>query len=206
MASRARKRQKTDPSPTKPNVKTLFHFFSRPAANSPIAVEITPPRTNSDSGSIYDESRRKSDIGPYDALSVPVKPENTPPLCPTDESQPPIKAEDMEFVAAPTEREDTCLQTTKDQIHRSQGSNLPDEIEDDVFRDDDFCQDELDFPYEPFDENYDPIDQDESKLPVRQEDVPPDPTVDEGPSCPFCNFSFKGLPENVLAHGDVTKV
>lgn len=203
MASRGlRKRQKTDPSPVKPDTKTLFHFFSKPATNGPTPFEITPPRTDSDSGSLHDEPRRKSDIGAYNGLSATSKTELTPPHLPTNESLMSVKSEDLEFVAAFTEREDTCSPTKEDRMDPFEGLDFPDEIEDDGYRDEDFREDELNFPYEPYDDNFDDIEADyeDAKIPFKHEEKPPDPNVDEGPSCPFCNFSFKGLSENVHCH------
>lgn len=61
------------------------------------------------------------------------------------------------------------------------------------FRDEDFRDDELSFPYEDLDDIED--DFDDIKPAVKEELV--DPAVDNGTFCPFCNFSFKGLSENV---------
>jgi hypothetical protein len=198
MAGRAKKRQKTDPSPVKPDTKTLFHFFSKPPTNPPSAFDITPPRTESDSGSLHDEPRRKSDIASYNGSAVTAKTENTPPPGQLDDSPLGIKLEPMEFVAGFTEREDTCSPTKEDRMDPFEGL---DEIEDDEYQDQDFRDEELNFPYERFEDDNDDIDDDydTSKANVKREEKPPDPTVDEGPSCPFCNFSFKGLSEDVLS-------
>ena len=67
------------------------------------------------------------------------------------------------------------------------------DIQDGEFRDDDFREEELDFPYEEVDNALDEFDDVESNL--KQELV--DVVVDDDPLCPFCNFSFKGLSENV---------
>jgi hypothetical protein len=196
MAGPAKKRQKTDPSPAKPDTKTLFHFFAKPPTTAPSAFDITPPRTDSDSGSLHDEPRRKSDVA-CNGSAVTTKTENTPPLGQLDESPLGIKLEPMEFVAAFTEREDTCSPTKEDRMDPFEGL---DDIEDDEYQDEDFRDEELNFPYERFEDDIDDIDDDydTSKGNVTQEENPPDPTMDEGPSCPFCNFSFKGLSEDVL--------
>ena len=101
----------------------------------------------------------------------------------------------MQFVGF-TEREDTSSPTKDDRIDPFEGL---DEIEDDEYQDEDFWEEELKFPYERFDDDIDDI-EDEYEKPKEniQQENPPDLTVDEGPSCPFCNFSFKGLSEDVL--------
>src|SRR5271170_350327 len=99
MATREKKRQKTDPSPVKPDTKTLFYFFSKPASNCVVAVtEASPPRTESDSGSINDEPRRKNDIGLCTPTPLVVKNEMTPPRMPMDEFKVPSDA--MQFDAS----------------------------------------------------------------------------------------------------------
>lgn len=196
MAARAKKRQKTDPSPVKPDTKTLFHFFAKPPTNALPAFDITPPRTDSDSGSLHDEPRRKSDVA-HNGSAMTTKTENTPPLGQLEESPLGIKLEPMEFVAGFTEREDTCSPTKEDRMDPFEGL---DEIEDYDYRDEDFQDEELNFPYERFEDDIDDIDDYEnSKVDVKQEENPRDPTVDDGPSCPLCSFSFKGLSEDVLS-------
>jgi len=67
---------------------------------------------------------------------------------------------------------------------------------DDEYRDEDFRDEEPDgFPYEDIDDIEDDVDNPGIK--EESTDTYTDTTVDEGPSCPFCNFSFKGLSENV---------
>ena len=68
------------------------------------------------------------------------------------------------------------------------------DFRDDEFRDEDFLDGQLDFPYQAVDDIED--DFDDVKPALKQLSV--DPAVDDGPSCPFCNFSFKGLSENVF--------
>ena len=196
MATRARKRQKTDPSPTKPDTKTLFHFFSKPAPSEATACIVSPQRTESEPGSLHDQPRRKSDLALYNGLSAISKAE----LAPTNECPLRVKSEAMEFVPGLTECQETCSPTKEDRINPFECFDVPDEIEDDSCRDEDFGEDEPNFPYEGFDETFDPIevDYENPTMPVKPEDNVPDTTVDEGPSCPFCSFSFKGLSENVL--------
>jgi len=110
----------------------------------------------------------------------------------------------MELVPAFTEHQDTCTPTTEDRVNPFDCFDVPDEIEYDNYRDEDFGEDELDFPYEEFDETFDDIEVDYEKatMQVNPEKVR-DATVDEGASCPFCSFSFSGLSENVRFGGDV---
>ena len=69
------------------------------------------------------------------------------------------------------------------------------DFQEDEFRDEDFRDDELDFPYEGVDE----IDDDFNDTKPAIQEEPVDLAVDDGPSCPFCNFSFKGLSETVYS-------
>jgi hypothetical protein len=197
MSTRTRKRQKTDPSPVKPDTKTLFHFFSKRASNGIFSgrTEASPPKTDSGSGSINDEPRRKSDIGIYIPARIAVKNEMTPPRTTMDVVQT-IKSdpEPIQFEASFTEVNDTCSPTKEEQDDIESFGDF--DFRDDEYRDKDFRDEELDgFPYEDIDDIEDDVDNPDIK--EESTDTYTDTTVDEGPSCPFCNFSFKGLSENV---------
>src|SRR5271154_7428969 len=98
MSTRTRKRQKTDPSPVKPDTKTLFDFFSKRASYGTLSgTEASPPKTDSDSGSINDELRRKSDVGVYTPARIVVKNEITPPRMPMDNVQTKTDPEPIQF-------------------------------------------------------------------------------------------------------------
>jgi hypothetical protein len=186
MSTRARKRQKTDPSPVKPK-DTLLHFFAKPFLGGKVKTKPSPPKSDSDSGSIHDELRRRSDVSDFG--SVPVKQELTPPRMPMDDS--PLKPPAMEFEATFTEPNDNCSPTPNEEMNIDPFDQVDfrdDELQDDLFRDE-----EIEFPYEGADEIEDDFD---VKPEIRHE--PPDTTIDTGPSCPFCNFSFRGLTENVF--------
>ena len=198
MSTRSKKRQKTDPSPVKPDTKTLFHFFSKPASNGSVAVtDASPPKTESDSGSVNDEPRRKSDIGLCTSASVVVKMEMTPPRMPLDEVK--LPTDEMQFEASFTEPNDTCSPTKEE---RDEIESMGDfDFRDDEYQDEDFLDEELDgFQYDDMDEIEDNFDNPD----IKEEPIeaPADVTVDDGPSCPFCNFSFNGLSENVKSTVD----
>ena len=201
MATRASKRQKTNPSPAKPGTKTLLHFFSKPTPNGPTACDIIPQRMESEPEGLHDQLRRKSGVALYNDLSAGSK---AGPVAP-NESPLRARSETMELVPAFTEHQETCVPTTEDRINPFDCFDLPDEIEDENYRDEDFGEDELNFPYEEFDETFDDIEVDYETVTMRvKPESVPDATVDEGPSCPFCSFSFRGLSENVPFCGDVT--
>src|SRR4051794_32891922 len=101
MATRSRKRQKTDPSPVKPT-QTLFHFFSKPiGTNRVFNSEASPPKMESDTSSVNDEPRRKSDLGGF----LPrLKTEMTSPRIPTaDQIQDGKDVKTTQFDASLTE-------------------------------------------------------------------------------------------------------
>ena len=185
MSTRSRKRQKTDPLTVKPDTKTLFHFFSKSNSNVLAVLEESPPKPESDSSSINDAPRGKSDIRAFITSSVAVKVEATPPWMLTDEILTTVEDESNNF----TEQNDCSPMKEQDDIDPFEGLDF----RDDEFRDEYFRDDELDFPFEGLDDIED--DFDDIKSAVKEEPV--DPAVDDGPSCPFCNFSFKGLSENV---------
>ena len=195
MSTRPRKRQKTDPSPVKPDTKTLFDFFSKRASNGTLSTtEASPPKTDSDSGSINDESRRKSDLGIYTPARIVIKNEMTPPRMPMDDVETKTDPEPMQFEASFTEVNDTCSPTKQEQDDIESFGDF--DFRDVEYRDEDFRDEELDgFSYEDVDDIEDDIDNPDIK--EGSTDTYTDTTVDEGPSCPFCNFSFKGLSENV---------
>lgn len=185
MSSRSRKRQKTDPLTTKPDTKTLFHFFSKSNSNSIAVSEESPTRPESGSSSIDDEPRGKSDTRTFITSSVAVKVEAIAPWMPTDEILTTVEDESNNF----TERNDCSPMKEQDDIDPFEGLDF----RDDEFRDEYFRDDELDFPFEGLDDIEN--DFDDIKSAVKEEPV--DPAVEDGPSCPFCNFSFKSLSENV---------
>ena len=187
MFTRPKKRQKTDPSPVKPDTKTLFHFFSKPNSNASAVTEASPPKTESESSSINEEPRRKSDIGVF-SKSFVVKTEMTLPRVPTGDSLTRIESEWTQFEPNFTEQNDSCSPTKEEADDIDSFDGLDEEYGDEYFRDD-----ELDFRYEGVDDIED--DFGDVKPTIKQE--PLDLTIDDGPSCPFCNFSFKGLSENV---------
>jgi hypothetical protein len=184
MSTRPRKRQRTDPLPVKSGTKTLFHFFSKPNANGS-ATGKSPSKTESDASSINDEPRRKSDIGVFNTY----KGEITPMRTPIHEIPVNVDSEPTQFESNVTDRSDSCSPRKEDDIDPFDDPDF----QDDEYRDEDFPEDELDSPYEGVDNIEDDID--DVKPNIKQE--PMDPAVDEGPSCPFCNFSFKDLSENV---------
>ena len=103
--------------------------------------------------------------------------------------------EPMQFEASFTEANDTCSPTKEEQDEIESFGDF--DFRDDEYRDEDFRDEELDgFTYDDFDDIDDDVDNPDTK--EESTDTPTDTTVDEGPSCPFCNFSFKGLSENVL--------
>jgi DNA cross-link repair 1A protein len=176
MSSRGKKRQKTDPSPIKPDTKTLFHFFARPSGNGVLASEPSPPKTDSDSSSEY---RRHSD-GVFGVADAIVKTEMTPPRMLEDVDRSILESKPMQFEAAFTEANDTCspMKEEQDEIDPFEGIDF----QDDEFQEEDFRDEELD--------TYEDIDDFSS--------IKPEPATEiNDPTCPFCNFSFKGLSENV---------
>src|SRR5277367_4213701 len=196
MSTRSQKRQKTDPSPVKPDTKTLFDFFSKRASNGTIpATEASPPKTDSDSGSVNDEPRRKSDIGLFTPTRIIVKNEITPPRMPMDDVQTNADSGSMQFEASFTEVNDTWSPTKEQQDDIESFGDF--DFRDDEYQDEDFRDEELDgFPREDIDDIEDDVENPDIK--EESTDTPTDTTVDEGPSCPFCNFSFKGLSEDVI--------
>ena len=186
MSTRASKRQKTDPSPAKPH-QTLFHFFSKPFLGASSKNEPSAPKSDSDSGSVNDESTRKSDIG--DVGDVVVKQLMAPPQMLNDGQ--PTEMNSMEFEASFTEPVDNCSPPPNDDEIIDPFDQV--DFRDDEVKDEEFCDDETEFPTEGVDEIEDGL---EVKPDVNGESQ--DSSVDDGPSCPFCNFSFRGLTENVL--------
>jgi hypothetical protein len=202
MPAGSRKRQRTDPSPVK-STQTLFHFFSKPnGTNAAFKSEASSPKTESDTSSLNDEYRRKSDLG---AFLPRLKTENTPSRIPVDEIQHTTEVKETKFDASFTEQNDTCSPTKEDtdEIDPFDGMELPyQEPQDEDFRDEemdyiDDIEDDYDdtrpIKSEPLDPPF-AINQTTTSA-VKSES--PDPSVDSGPSCPFCNFSFKGLTEDV---------
>ena len=185
MSTRSRKRQKTDPLPVNPETKTLFHFFSKSNSNGLAVSEASPPKIESDWSSINYEPRRKSDVRTFITSSVAVKAEATPPRMPTDEISMTVEAEANNF----TEPNDCSpMKEEQDDIDPFEGLDFrDDEFQDGYFRDDD-----LDCTYEGIDDIVDNFD--DIKPAVKEQPVDP---VDDDPSCPFCNFSFKNLSANV---------
>jgi hypothetical protein len=159
-----------------PNTKTLFHFFSKSNSNGLALSGASSPKTEPDSSRINDEPRRKSEVRVF---ITSVKVEVAPPQ--NDEISKAVEAKSNNF---PQPGDCSTMKEEQDDIDPFEGLD---------FRDEDFRDDELDFPYEDLDHIED--DFDDIKAAVNEELV--DPAVDNGPSCPFCNFSFKGLPENV---------
>ena len=186
MSTRARKRQKTDPSPVKPD-KTLWHFFSKPFLGGNGKTELSPPKSESDSSSLNDEPPR-SDIGAFSSVSV--KQEMTPPRISNDGNS--MEALPMEFEASFTEADDNCSPTKEEEI-----DDPFDQVDfrDDELRDEDFRENEMDFPYDDVDD----IEDDFENIKSEVKEEPSDSSVDDTPSCPFCNFSFRGLNENVFS-------
>ena len=194
MSSRSRKRQKTDPSQAKPDTKTLFHFFSKPTSNEYVAEsEALPLKTDSNT-SINHAPRRKSDVGVCAPISVAIINEMTPPRMPTDEVQIESESQEKRFKVSVTKANDTCSPTKEE---RDEIESMKDfDFRDDEYREEGFCDDELDFPYEDIDDIFDDVNQ--GTIKPEQIDRPTHTPIDEGPSCPFCNFSFNGLSDNVL--------
>lgn len=186
MATRRRKRQTTDPSSVKPDTKTLFHFFSKPNGNGVAALELSPPKTESDTSSVNEEHRQHSD-GAFEAI---VKTEMTPPRAVGDPDILHIESKPMQFEATFTEENDTCS-PTKEERDIDPFDRM--DFRDEEFQDEESQDEGLDSTYEGVDD----IDEDfDIKQEIIKEELS-DPNIDDGPTCPFCNFSFKGLPENV---------
>ena len=189
MSSRARKRQKRDPSPVKSHTKTLLHFFAKPNSNGSAVTPLWPLKTESDSGGLHDESRRKLDIGPPTDTWGNVNTEINRPRMPSDEMEI-AEFQAMEFEGSYTEANDSCSPIKEEQYDTDLFDNL--DFGDDEYQDGDFRDDELDIlrgKAEDIEDDFD--DTNRVKL------EPRDPSIDDGPSCPFCNFSFKGLSEEV---------
>lgn len=179
MSSRGKKRQKTDPSPVKPDTKTLFHFFAKPSGNGVVASEPSPSKTDSDSSS---EHRRHFD-GVFGIVDAIVKTEMTPPRMLEDVDRSNSESKPMQFEATFTEINDTCspMKEEQDDIDPFEGIDF----QDDEFQEEDFRDEELD--------TYEAIDEIEHFNSINPK---PTPEIND-PTCPFCNFSFKGLSENV---------
>ena len=192
MATQSRKRPRTGPSPVRPDTKTLFHFFAKPNLNNPSIREASPTKRESDLASLDDEPTCRPDGGLCTAPYVSVKTETTPSKIFTDE----IESQFMEFEASFTEANGSCspLKEEQDDHYLFEGLDLPE----DGYQDEGFHDNEFDSPYESVDDIEDNIN--EPTL-IRQEPV--HPSNDDDPSCPFCNFSFKGLSEQVLAPTDI---
>lgn len=186
MASQSRKRLRTDPSPVRPDTKTLFHFFAKPNPNRPSIREASPTKTESDLASVYDEPGCRLDRGVCFDLFVPVKTEASPPKIFTDETESQL----TEIEASFTESKGGCspLKEEQDDRHPFEGFDLPE----DGCQDEGFHDNEFDSPYEIVDDIGNDINE---PTPIREEPV--------HPSCPFCNSSFKGLSEDVLAPTDM---
>ena len=197
--NRSRKRQKTDQSPVKQG-KTLFHFFTKPVSNgnSHAAGLESPPKTDSDTSSVHDEPRRKSDQAAFSASTTAIKPEMTPPRMSMDDQRIERDSKPMDFQASFTEANDSCSPVKEEQDDIDPFDAL--DFRDDELRDEEFRDEELDFIYE----NDSIEDDDDTKpeplySPSIIKNQPTDPIIDNDsdPTCPFCNFSFKGLSENV---------
>jgi len=180
-----RKRQKTDPSPVKPH-QTLLHFFSKGLFGGNAKVAHSPPRSDSDSGSVNGELPRKSDINDFENMSV--KCEMTPPPLQADDTS--LEGKPMQFEASFTELDDNCSPTKEEEIEIDPFDQV--DFRDDEVQDEDFREYDLEFPYEGIDDI-----EDDSDVSLRAKQGQSDTSVDDGPSCPLCNFSFRGLTENV---------
>ena len=189
MSTRPRKRQKTDPPPGKPDRKTLFYFFSKPNSNGSSVAEASPPKTESEAGSINDELRRNCNVGIFGELSVVVKTDVTPPPLWADETR--TKTAPIQFQSNFTESNDSHSNKEQDEVDPFEGFDF----RDDEFPDEDMQDDELDFPCEGVDDIKNVFDDLKPFHDIEQESA--DPTLDDDLSCPFCSFSFKGLSENV---------
>lgn len=190
-------------------MQTLFHFFSKPnGTNGGFKSEASPPKTESDTSSVYDEPRRKSDI---EGFLPRLKTEMTPLRMPVaDEIQDGMDVKTTQFDASFTEPNDTCSPTKEDtdDIDPFDGMEFPCEEP----QDEDFRDEELDY-IEDIEDDYDdakPVKSETLDMPFEmherttsaasEQSEPTDSSVDDGPSCPFCNFSFKGLTESVTPH------
>jgi hypothetical protein len=194
-----RKRQKTDPSPVK-SEKTLFHFFSKPVSNGNVRSgggSESPPKTESVSSN--DEQRRKSDQPTCSVVTMGVKREMTPPRMSLDELSMECESKPMDFQASFTEANDSCSPVKEEQDDIDPFDNL--DFRDDEYRDEDFRDEELDFIYEN-DSIEDDFETNSALKPepsVIKHEQDPIIDTDTDPTCPFCNFSFKGLSENVAS-------
>jgi len=134
-----------------------------------------------------------SDIGLYNVASNIIRNEQTPPGMSVDDVLIEPVSETIQFETTFTDSNGTNSPTKngRDAIESSEGYDF----RDDEYRDEDFRDDELDFLYGDIDD----IEDDSDKMTIKKEpiDMATHSTVDDGPSCPFCNFSFKGLSENV---------
>ena len=182
---RPHKRQKTDPSPVKPDTKTLFHFFSKRRSYSNAVFEPSPPNTP-DSLQVKDEVREES-ASKLDDTLLEIKPEDTPPK--TEERTLSFEKDTGIFDGIFTGATNLCSPAQKeDQNNIDQFDTFG--FQDEEFKDCDFRDEETDDIEDDFENDSD--ESQSSKQSILNTSV-----QDDSPSCPFCSFSFKGLSEEV---------
>jgi hypothetical protein len=129
--------------------------------------------------------------------------EMTPPRMAADDLPKESEMKATQFGASFTEANDTCSPTKEDMddIDPFDGLEFPyEEPQDEDFRDEEL--DYIDDIEDDFDDTK-PVKSEPLDTPFTTNTTstvkaePLDPSVDDGPSCPFCNFSFKCLSENV---------
>jgi len=189
---RPHKRQKTDPSPVKPDTKTLFHFFSKRRSYSNAVFEPSPPNTP-DSLQVKDEVREES-ASKLDDTLLEIKPEDTPPK--TEERTLSFEKDTGIFDGIFTGATNLCSPAQKeDQNNIDQFDTFG--FQDEEFKDCDFRDEELDFRDEETDDIEDDFENDSDESQSSKQSILNTSVQDDSPSCPFCSFSFKGLSEEV---------
>ena len=188
---RPHKRQKTDPSPVKPDTKTLFHFFSKPRSYSSAVFEASPPKTPDAVKVEHEQTEESTSI--LNDTSLTTKQETSPP-----------KTEDRKLSV---DKDSTILDSsvTEPNDSGSLAKEDPDNIDpfetfgfqEEEFKDCDFRDEELDFRDEEMDDIEDDFENDSDETQSSKPDTSSTSIQDDSPSCPFCSFSFKGLSEDV---------
>jgi hypothetical protein len=225
MSDRAPKRQRTNPLPRKTETKTLFDFFSKPVPNKSRTFETlrkqnpsnnSPAKSNDDSIDVESTFGASTDFDntKYAAEVPSDKPPGRKKKHSADrneyisnERQHHVEPNEIRYPAFPGEDTSTL------DVRENDFAEL--ELSDDYFREEAFSDTDfttLEFLDENIDEEgfeerdhrFDAIvgAEDDIDGPKEAKKNPvsiPNPVSADDLRCPFCNFSFKGLSEDVDA-------
>src|SRR5271156_1160458 len=151
---RPHKRQKTDPSPVKPDTKTLFHFFSKPRSYSSAVFEESPPKTPDAVKVEHEQTEESTSI--LNDPSLTIKQETSPPK--TDDRKLSVDKDSTIFDSSVSEPNDSGSLAKEDPDNIDPFETFG--FQEEEFKDCDFRDEELDFRDEEMDDIEDDFEND----------------------------------------------